>query len=99
MLNNGRVLQSPSGSFISSPPLINDIVYYKCNPGYSLTGPSLSECVLNGESGVLNETVPTCQNEIIPPNLMNTLSSFSITPSTKASSITGNGKCYKSENK
>ena len=96
MLNNGRVLQSPSGSSISSPPLINDIVYYKCNPGYSLTGPSLSECVLNGESGGLNETVPTCQNEIIPQN---TLSSLSITPSTKVTSITGKGKCYKSENK
>lgn len=95
-ITNGRVLQSPCGALVSSPPLINDIVYYKCNPGYRLTGPSLSECVLNGESGVLNVTVPICQNEIIPPNLMNTLSSVSITlssvsitPSTQVPSITG----------
>uniref|UniRef100_A0A1X7UA21 Protein kinase domain-containing protein n=1 Tax=Amphimedon queenslandica TaxID=400682 RepID=A0A1X7UA21_AMPQE len=82
VLTNGRVLQLPCGPILSSPPLINDIVYYKCNPGYRLTGPSLSECVLNGESGALNETVPTCQNEIIPPNLMNTLSSLSIPQAT-----------------
>ncbi|XP_019855447.1 PREDICTED: tyrosine kinase receptor Cad96Ca-like isoform X1 [Amphimedon queenslandica] len=86
ILINGRILESPNGLLISSLPLINDIVYYKCNPGYILTGPSLSECVLNGESGALNETVPTCQNEITPPNLA---TSPSITPSTtKPTSIT-----------
>ena len=59
-LPNGRVLRSPSGPVVISPLLINTVIYYQCNNGWPLRGEKSSQCVLVGESGVLNGTVPTC---------------------------------------
>ena len=57
------MLDSPNGSVLTSPTLsLNTVVYYQCNSGLVLSGEGSSMCQLEGETGVLNNIVPTCIN-------------------------------------
>ena len=58
------MLGSPNDSVLTSPTVLSlgTVVYYQCDPGLVLNGEGSSICQLEGETGVLNSTVPTCIN-------------------------------------